>query len=107
MNRILKVRGMQYTVILIEIQGEGVFADKCDVTVGLSFEDGSGSDPANNGTDSCEPQDQEFQRIFQIGYSLGMILSFPLGLCLDRFGEVPTRLGAGFIYTLGKQTRKK
>ena len=89
-------------MVNFEVQGEGVFADKCDVTVGLSFEDGSGSDPSNHGTDSCEPQDQEFQRIFQIGYSLGMILSFPLGLCLDRFGEVPTRLGAGFIYTLGK-----
>ena len=31
-----------------------------------------------------------------------MILSFPQGLFLDRFGEVPTRLGAGCVYTLGE-----
>jgi len=84
MNRILK--------------DEGVFADKCGVPVGLASVEGSG---ASNGTDACEPQDQEFQRIFQVGYSLGMILSFPQGLFLDRFGEVPTRLGAGCVYTLG------
>ena len=71
-----------------------------EITHAGSGERGSGAGTStSNGTNACEGQDQEFQRIFQVGYSLGMILSFPLGLCLDRVGEVPTRLLTGGVYT--------
>ena len=79
-------------------------------TIGDSFgdnvtiDDGSGGSHDNGHLD-CTAQDQEFQRIFLIGYSLGMVLSFPLGLCLDRLGSVPTRLMAGLVYTLGQSVK--
>ena len=79
-------------------------------TIGDSFgdnvtiDDGSGGSHDNGHLD-CTAQDQEFQRIFLIGYSLGMVLSFPLGLCLDRLGSVPTRLMAGLVYTLGQSAK--
>ena len=79
-------------------------------TIGDSFgdnvtiDDGSGGSHDNGHLD-CTAQDQEFQRIFLIGYSLGMVLSFPLGLCLDRLGSVPTRLMAGLVYTLGHSAK--
>ena len=68
----------------------------------MTWTEGSGG--SNDDHLDCTAQDQEFQRIFLIGYALGMILSFPLGLCLDRLGSVPTRLMAGLVYTLGPGT---
>ena len=68
----------------------------------VTWTEGSGG--SNDDHLDCTAQDQEFQRIFLIGYALGMILSFPLGLCLDRLGSVPTRLMAGLVYTLGPGT---
>ena len=98
---------------------EKVFGDKCvpsnhttgSIAVDLgannivdingdNVTEGSGGSHDDGHLD-CTAQDQEFQRIFLIGYSLGMVLSFPLGLCLDRLGSVPTRLMAGLVYTLG------
>ena len=70
----------------------------------MTIDDGSGGSHDNGHLD-CTAQDQEFQRIFLIGYSLGMVLSFPLGLCLDRLGSVPTRLMAGLVYTLGQSAK--
>ena len=70
----------------------------------VTIDDGSGGSHDNEHLD-CTAQDQEFQRIFLIGYSLGMVLSFPLGLCLDRLGSVPTRLMAGLVYTLGQSAK--
>ena len=32
---------------------------------------------------SCTAQDAEFEKIFQIGYTVGMVLSFPVGIMLD------------------------
>ena len=32
---------------------------------------------------TCTAQDEEFERVFQLGYTVGMILSFPVGLILD------------------------
>ena len=101
---------------------EKVFGDKCvpsnhttdSIAVDLgtnnifningdNITEGSGGSHDDGHLD-CTAQDQEFQRIFLIGYALGMILSFPLGLCLDRLGSVPTRLMAGLVYTLGPGT---
>jgi len=98
------------------LKDEKVFGDKCvytNHTVGsvavdfgvnnsenITWTEGSGGSNDVGHLD-CTEQDQEFQRIFLIGYALGMILSFPLGLCLDRLGSVPTRLMAGLVYTLG------
>ena len=75
-----------------------------NVTIDDGHHDGSGGSH-DDGHFDCTAQDQEFQRIFLIGYSLGMVLSFPLGLCLDRLGSVPTRLMAGLVYTLGQSAK--
>ena len=75
-----------------------------NVTIDDGHHDGSGGSH-DDGHFDCTAQDQEFQRIFLIGYSLGMVLSFPLGLCLDRLGSVPTRLMAGLVYTLGHSAK--
>ena len=32
---------------------------------------------------NCTAQDEEFERIFQLGYTVGMVLSFPVGMMLD------------------------
>ena len=65
------------------VKDENVFGFKCltDQTLSVPSEDihGSGAYPQPGMNITCAAQDQEFARIFQLGYSLGMIISFPLG----------------------------
>jgi hypothetical protein len=32
---------------------------------------------------TCTAQDEEFEKVFQLGYTIGMVLSFPVGIILD------------------------
>lgn len=66
---------------------------------GVAEENAIGTAIALSQVGNCTSQDEEFERVFQLGYTLGMVLSFPVGLMLDLIGSAQTRLVSQVVFT--------